>query len=54
MTTEQKIQKLEKEVAELKSVVLSLIPLDKEGEYKDSFLPGLKKAEKSDRVGTFS
>jgi hypothetical protein len=44
MTTKdtQKLNRLEREVKILKSFVSNLVPYDKEGEYKDSFLKQIK------------
>jgi len=38
-----KLNKLEREVEELKSLVFSIVPIDQEGEYKDSFIVRMKK-----------
>ena len=54
MTTLEKIKKLEREVTELRSLFSNLVPLDKEGEYKQDFLRGLKKVmSKKVIVGTY-
>lgn len=53
MNTVQKIQKLEKEVQLLHDLFSALVPLDREGEYKDSFVKEMKKMMKEKPVGTY-
>lgn len=52
MTTQEmkKLNKLEKEVKVLKSLVSNLVPYDNEGEYKGSFLKEMKKYSKEKSV----
>jgi hypothetical protein len=55
MTTVEKIKKLEREVTELKSLFSSLVPLDKEGEYRPGFVRKLQKTlSKKVIAGTYS
>ena len=53
MTTLQKIKQLEREVTQLKSMFFAIVPLDKEGVYKKTFLNDIqhKRTEKS--IGTY-
>ncbi len=43
MTTAQKLSQLETEVRELRQLFSALVPLDFEGNYKDSFIKQIKK-----------
>lgn len=54
MTTVQKIKKLEKEMAELRSLFSALVPFDTEGEYKDSFITQMKNASSQKATGSYS
>ncbi len=54
MTTLQKITQLEMEVTHLKSLFSALIPLDKEGVYKDTFVQDMKQKMREKVEGTFS
>ncbi|MBP6881382.1 MAG: hypothetical protein KBC35_02045 [Candidatus Pacebacteria bacterium] len=53
MNTAQKIQKLEKEMQGLHDLFSALVPLDKEGEYKDSFVKEMSKLAKEKPEGTY-
>lgn len=46
----QKLNRLNKEVEILKSAVLGILPLDREGEYKESFIREVKRASKQKPV----
>jgi hypothetical protein len=54
MTTLQKIEKLEKEVTNLKSLFYAIIPLDKEGAYKDTFVQNMRRLAQEKSVGIFA
>ena len=54
MNTLQKITQLEKEVTHLKSLFSAIIPLDKEGVYKDTFVRNMKRTMHEKAEGTFS
>lgn len=53
MTTLQKIEKLEKEVTNLKSLFSAIVPLDKDGAYKDTFVRKMRRLVLDKPVGTF-
>jgi len=55
MTTQEmkKLAKMQKELTILKSAVLGIVPLDKEGEYKSSFLARMKKIQYQKPVGVY-
>jgi len=53
MTTTERIKKLEKEVTELKSLFSALVPLDKEGEYKSTFIRHMVKVTSEKPVGRY-
>jgi len=52
MTTQemQKLNRLEKEMEVLKSIVANIIPFDNEGEYKNTFLKEMKKQSETKSV----
>jgi len=56
MTTQElkKLAKIQKEVTALKSAVMSIVPLDKEGEYKKSFIARMKKLQSQKPVSAYS
>ena len=53
MTTAQKISKLENEVRELRELFSTLVPLDTEGEYKESFVRDMKKVSTEKPAGKY-
>lgn len=54
MTTAQKISKLESEVRELRQLFSTLVPVDTEGIYKDTFVKNTKKARLEKAVASYS
>jgi len=56
MTTKelQKLNKLEKEVQVLKNLVANIVPVDTEGEYKDSFKKEMKAVSKEKSTFEYS
>ena len=54
MTTAQKLQKLEREVAELRQLFGALVPLDREGEYRASFVANMQRLATEKPAGRFS
>ena len=56
MTTQElkKLNKLEKEVEVLKTLVSNIVPFDNEGEYKDSFKKEMKKLSKDKNTFEYS
>ena len=54
MTTADRIKLLEKEVTVLKSLFSALVPLDKEGVYKESFLKKTKSAAAEKAIGEYA
>jgi len=54
MTTLQKIEKLEKEVTNLKSLFSAIVPLDREGVYRDVFVRKMKQTVQEKAVGAFT
>lgn len=53
MTTLQKIKQLEREVTQLKSMFFAIVPLDKEGVYKKTFLNDMQRARSEKSVGSY-
>ena len=56
MTTQelQKLNRLEKEVEVLKTLVANVVPFDNEGEYKKSFKEEMKKISKDKTIFEYS
>jgi hypothetical protein len=56
MTTQElkKLAKIQKEITVLKSAVIGLVPLDKEGEYKTSFIARMKKLQSQKPISAYS
>ncbi len=56
MTTGElnKLAKIQKELTILKSAVLGIVPLDKEGEYKTNFISKMKKLQSKKPTHVYS
>lgn len=54
MTTAQKLQRLEEEVAHLKDLFSALVPLDAEGVYTDAFVRDMRRAANEKATGEYS